>query len=899
MLSEWWSDVKYRLRALFRRADMERDLDDELRFHVDRETEKLVRAGLSLGEARRQARLAFGGMDRTKEESRDARGVSALDIVGQDLRYAMRGLRASPGFAAAVIVTLALGIGANAAMFGIIDRLMFRPPAYLHAPELVHRVYLSRIVRGSERTDSRTEYTRYLDFRKYTSAFDQIVAFGQRPIAVGLGDEAREVPVGTVSAGFWSLFEARPALGRFFAPDEDVPPAGSPVAVISDAYWRTRFAGARDIIGKSLWVGTLRYTIIGVAPVGFSGIDPDRPAAIWIPITSFAGSGGLRDSYYRNYDWSWLQMLARRKAGITEAAATADLTNAYLRSWNAERALDGVLAAPEAARPRAAAGSLFESRGPSASAVGKVAVWLGGVTAIVLLIACANVANLMLARALRRRREIALRLALGVSRGRLLSQLLTEGLLLALFGGVAGLVVAQLGGSLVRARFLPDSPTTNVLYDGRTLLFAAATAVFVGLVTGLAPMLRASRGDLTDSLKAGSREGTYQRSRARTALLLFQGALSVVLLVGAGLFVRSLQNVRALRLGYDPDPVMIADVELRGTKLERQQTEALTRSMLEAAKAMPAVEHAAYGVSIPFWSTYAISISVPGIDSVRKLGQFTLQAATPEYFATMGTRIIRGRAFGPEDDHANVPRVIVVSESMARKLWPGEDALGKCVHVRADTIPCATVIGIAEDIKQNSLTRAEGLNYYVPITQFATDDRTLFIRTRGAAARQVEPVRRALQTLLPGAAYVTLTPMREIVGGPMQSWEVGATMFLAFGVLALLVAGVGLYSVVAYTVAQRTQELGVRIALGARSADVVRLVVGQGVRFAAAGIAIGGAIAYWAGRFIGPLLFDVSPRDPVVYGVVAVVLLAVAVVATVVPARRATRVDPVLAMRGD
>ncbi|MDF2775701.1 MAG: permease, partial [Geminicoccaceae bacterium] len=551
----------------------------------------------------------------------------------------------------------------------------------------------------------------------------------------------------------------------------------------------------------------------------------------------------------------------------------------------------------DSARPRATAEPIVLQRGPGASPVSRIAVWVAGVAAIVLLIACANVANLLLARALFRKREIALRMALGASRGRLLAQVLTESTLLGALGGVAGLAVAQWGGAVLRAMFLREPGSASVVADGRALGFAGAAVVVVGILVGLVPGLQAGRAALAPSLKAGAREGTYQRSRARTTLLVLQATLSVVLLVGAGLFVRSLRNVRAMDLGFDVDPVLVALPNLRGLRLPPEERAALARRLVDAARTMPEVESAARGISVPFWSTERMGFTVPGIDSLRQTSRFTVQMASADYFQTIGTRVLRGRAI-TDADRADGQRVTVVSEGMAAALWPGQDAIGKCIMVRGDPSgQCHMVVGIAENIRQNSLTDADMLQWYVPIEQRRPESALLFVRTRGDAAAHAEAVRRKLQPLMPGSGYVTVMPMREIFDPRQRGWQLGATMFVAFGVLALVLAAVGLYSVIAYGVAQRTQEIGVRIALGARTGDVLRMVLGQGVRFATVGVLLGVAVALAASRWVGPLLFSVTPTDPAVYATVAVLLLGAAVVASLVPAFRAARVDPNVALR--
>jgi putative ABC transport system permease protein len=457
------------------------------------------------------------------------------------------------------------------------------------------------------------------------------------------------------------------------------------------------------------------------------------------------------------------------------------------------------------------------------------------------------------------------------------------------------LIIAHWGGTALRAAFVERSEAPAGLSDPRTVFYAAAAAIGVGLITGLAPIFSAGRVDPTSDLKAGAREGTYGRSRTRVALLVMQGTLSVVLLVGAGLFVRSLWNVQAMRWGYDVDPVLVVGTNMRGTTLDSAARVAFFERLLAAGKAIPGVENAALQDAVPFWNTSSTSLYVEGIDTVSRLGQFNFNKISPEYFATLGTRIIRGRGIS-RDDVAGAPRAMVVSEAMAKTLWPGRDAIGQCIRVRADTMPCTFVVGIAENIKAGNLTDDPSFYYYVPATQVVRTQ-GLFVRTRGDARKLQETVRRQLQREMPGASYVTVMPFSEIIGSQRRSWNLGAMMFTAFGFLALLLAAIGLYSVIAYNVAQRTHELGVRRALGAQAGDVVRMVVTDGLRLASVGIVIGVSIALWAGRWVQPLLFGVSPKDPLVFTIVATVLVGVAIAASWVPALRASRVDPNVALR--
>jgi predicted permease len=772
----------------------------------------------------------------------------------------------------------------------------------LKDPETAHRIYMYQTFRGTDRPGGVSQYVRYTDISELTSSFSSTAGHTTRQLAIGVGDAAREMTVAAVSAPFFGFFDAPTVKGRYFTASEDQTPSGDAVAVLSFAMWQTQFGGSESVLDSTVQIGSLKYSIIGVAPPGFVGLWSDRPPVAFIPITSYAGQQNFRGQsrqWWETYSWGWMDMIARRKPEVSITAANTDVSNAARLSYERSLIEQPRRQPIDIAKPRGTVGSILQSRGPNASAVSKVATWVAGMSVVVLLIACANVANLLLARALRRKREIALRLALGVRRGRLLSQLLTESVLLAVLGGAAGMIVAHWGGAALRAGLLPQSEAAVGFQDIRTVLYAAGAALVVGLLTGLAPILQASRADLTGDLKAGAREGTYGRSRLRVGLLVVQGALSVILLVGAGLFVRSLGNVRNIRLGYDVDPIMMVSTDMRGMELDSAAQVALKGRLLEAAKSIPIVENASRQVGVPFWSSWSQSLYVEGIDTVSRFGSFMVNAVSPSYFNTFGTRLLRGRGI-EESDLGAGPKVMVVSQKMGQVLWPGRDPIGQCIRMNADTMPCHTVVGIAEDIKAGSLKPDSSFYYYVPATQFSPQSGGLFVRVRSGTARQhMETVRRRLQQEMPGASYVRLTPFSEVMGQQTQSWRLGATMFVAFGVLALVLAAVGLYSVIAYNVAQRQHELGVRVALGASGSDVIRLVVSDGLKVVGAGIAGGLLIALWAGRFVEPLLFSVSPRDPSVFTLVAAALIGVAIAASWVPARRASRVDPNVVLRSD
>jgi putative ABC transport system permease protein len=899
-------EILGRLRAWFRRDQLDRELADDMKAHIELIARDLESGGMSAAAARDAARRQIGNVTALREQSRDAWGFPAIESALQDVRYALRGLRRSPGFTFTVIVTLALGIGANAAMFGVIDRLMFRPLPYMREPGDVNRVYLWTAYQGRPSANNVFPYTRYLDLKRGTSSFANDAAVAEWRLAVGRGDATRVRRVSAVSASFFDFFDAPPARGRYFFAREDSLPMGTLVAVISHPFWVSEFASG-DITGRTLKVGTLDYTIVGVTPPGFAGAWTGRPSDVFIPITTFAANMNRSavGDYWLNYRWDWTEMLVRRKPGVSEEAASADLSSAYIRSRAAARAINPRVLPDSLVHPRAIAGAVRTAAGPQPGAESRVLLWVSGVAGIVLLIACANVANLMFARVLRRRREITVRLALGVSRSRLVMQFVTEALVLALLGGVAGLFVAQWGGVAIRALLLPQGSDFNLATDWRTLGVALGCAIIAAILTAAGPAFVATRTDLAATLKAGVREGTSQRSRVRSALLIAQGAMSVVLLVGAGLFVRSLENVRAVPLGYDPAPILEVTPDFRGSEGDSASRVEVRRRLLAAAQAIQGVEYATRFNS-RFFATNTADLRVPGIDSVAKLGRFNLQLGTPDFFKVLGTRILRGRSFD-ETDRAGTPLVGVVSEAMGRALWPGKDPIGQCFHVAwgdqygVDKAPCTTVIGIAENTAQQNLGDDPRFMYYLPIEQRSPHQiAALMLRMsdRNASA-QMERVRAELTKAMPGDGLVIVRPLQEVVDDQSRSWRLGATLFVAFGGLALVVAIVGLYGVISYNVAQRMHELGVRVALGASTADVTGLVVRQGIVLALAGVVIGLVLAVTAARWIQPLLFRQSATDPITYVVVAAAMLLAALAASLIPAMRAARADPNVALRAD
>jgi putative ABC transport system permease protein len=897
-------EIVLRLVAWFRRGSLSADLSAELEAHAEFLARDLEQEGMSPDEARAAARRQLGNTTLHRESSRDAWGFPALESIAQDLRYAIRGLVHAPGFTITVVLTLGLGIGANAAMFAVIDRLMFRPFPHMRDPGTVHRVYVETNV-TRRNTNSVIPYTRYLDLIGPSRSFSQHAAVSEWRLAVGIGPDTRVQKVAGVSGSFFSFFDMRPVQGRFFGAAEDQTPMGSLVAVLSHDYWRTALGG-RDMLGQQMRIGKLDYTVIGVAPEGFVGTVQGRPPEIFIPITTVpANLDQGRTTYFSTYIWDWVEVIVRRKPGVSEAAATAELSTAYVQSRNRQRETNPRVLPDSVAHPRALVAPLRSAAGPDPGPEARVLLWLAGVAGIVLLIACANVANLMLARVLRRRREIAVRLALGVRRSRLVGQFIIEALLLATIGIVAGLLFAQWGGIAIRQLLLPEGSTFNLVTDWRTIGVAVACSLTAALLSTVGPSILGTRADLTSSLKAGAREGAFRRSRLRSGLLILQGALSVVLLIGAGLFVRSLRNVLAIPLGYDASRVVEAYPDFRDLALDTATERATLQLLLATAQSIPATQGAAR-MNTGLFNSNIATLRVPGIDSVEQLGRFNAQVTSPEYFDVMQTRIIRGRAYSARDG-AGAPPVAVVSQAMARLLWPGQDPIGQCMEVswnpaaKLPVHPCTMVIGVAQDAISGSLTADQRLKYYLNVDQMGSGwaSRVLVRLVGRPTAAEMERVRLALQAVMPGNGFVVVRQLQEVVDDQSRSWRLGATLFVAFGGLALVVAAVGLYGVIGYTIAQRMHELGMRIALGARSSHIVRLVVKEGVEFAAAGAGVGLLIAFLASRWLEPLLYKQSPRDPLVYGAVALVMILVGIVASGMPAWRAIRADPNRALRSE
>jgi len=896
--------------ALHRPDIVEHDVAEEIRTHLDLRTEQFIREGLSPEAARAEARRRFGPLFTAtrelrhvaNERDRTMRIREWFDTLRQDIRYAARGLRREPMFAMFIVATLALGIGANAAMFGVVDRLLLRGPEHITAPSRVMRVYETEQPTGmNEFTTNTFGYVMYELLRHDAHSFEGVAAYVVLPEGriMGHGADATPVSLGQATADLFPLVGVKPALGRFFTASEDRTSGAEHVAVIGYALWQHSYGGDRGVLGRTITLNEAPYTIVGVAPRGFTGPELSR-ADVWLPM-SLLTTFSTTDDWTRTWNGQWLRIVARLKAGVTPEAASADATAAYRHAYNGGDKTDA------AARLFVAPLS-FNGQGKESTEVA-VSRWLVGVAAVVLLIACSNVVNLLLARSLRRRREVAVRLALGAGRLRLVRLLLTESVMLAALGGAAGLLVALLTGRLMRTVLLSNVEWTSSPVDTRVLALSAGLALAVGILVGLLPAVRSSRPDLTAALKAGVREGGTQGSGLRAALTVAQASLSIVLLVGAGLFVRSLWNVRGLDLGIQPDRVLVVSPRwpsVRKLDQAAQDRENARRNdfyprALERIRSLPGVDHAALTVGLSFRSSFRQDLRVPGWDSIPHLkgGDPGISAIGSDYLETVGTRLVRGRTFTPAD-RAGSESVALVNETMARTLWPARDPIGDCLftgETKKNAI-CARIVGVVADARRGSLREDPAMHYYVPFGQERGMGGTeLLVRPHGPPEALVPAVRALLQQLDPSITYVDAQSLQASVDPQIRPWRLGASVFGLMGVLALIVAAIGLYSVLSYLVAQRTHELGVRIALGARGGDILGIVLRSSLGMAVLGVATGLALSRAIGRFVAPLLFETSPADPGVLGGVAFVMLAVALLASLVPALKAKRVNPMEALR--
>jgi len=812
--------------------------------------------------------------------------------LSQDLRYSIRSLAKSPLLTSAAVLTLGLGIGANTAMFEVVDRLFFKPPSHVVEPSHLMRIRLRPTVTpavvGSGRVPASHPigtYVRY-NWLRACKAFSGIAAYGSTSrVSLGLGANAEQINAALVTASFFPTLGVQPTLGRFFTEDEDRLGAGAHVVVLSAEFWTHRFGKEPSALGKTLDVGKGVYTIVGVAPEGFSGIDLQIPD-VWLPITTAAPE--LIGEQSLGPNWFWLsESVARLRPGVAPGSAAAEATAIYsAHAKNVDEPASVVLA------------SIHDIPGTQTGV--KLTLWLTGVCVIVLLIACANVANLLLARGVQRRREFAVRLALGASRGRLAQQLLAECALITVVGGGVALLLTFVLGRVLLAALLPHA-TLGSPFDARTLLYTGAAVIVTVLLAGLAPSILSSAHNLSEALKTGVREGNASRSGARRVLLTSQVALTVILLSGAALFVVSLHNVRTIPVGFDPEHLIAVSEDLGPLGYSKLQVDAAYQRIAARVRGEPGVEGVAMAVGSPWGVGIVVSVSVPGLDSLPRFpggGPF-ISAVTPNYFDLMGTRIVRGREFTAEDDLGS-PLVTVVSQNMADSYWPHQDPIGKCLMLMREK-QCTEVVGVAQDTHHGRLVERSGAALYIPLAQSDSSVNTpvtaLLVKTRGVAANLSSTIRLVIQDSFAELPYPRVDAYPTLFAAELRPWKVGSTLLSLFGILGLVLAAVGLYGAISYSVSQRTQEMGIRIALGANRLDVLGIAIGEGFRVTLAGICAGILASLLAGKAVASQLYGVSPSDPVILALVGVMLVVIALLASYFPGARATRTDPMVALR--
>jgi putative ABC transport system permease protein len=881
------------LRALARRRRRDEDLDHELQSYLESAIEANMAAGMSRADATRAARLAMGSLDAVKTDTRAAGWESMLETSGQDLRYSARLLRRSPGFTAAAVLTLGLGIGGTTAAFSVVDALFVRGPEGVTNPGTLRRLYVKR----NEGTSARSPYgisNIWADaelIRKDGSAFADVAAYRvPEPVDLGRGESAARVRASVVSERYFPLLGIRPAAGRLFLPEDERVLGARPVAVISDALWQSQFARASEAIGREILINGRPLQIVGVAARGFLGIDAD-PVGVWIP-SAMAFALGLEDTEgdwrVRNDVITDSSLIARLAPGTSEVAA-ASQTNTVL-SHAAHAELDQT---PEVSiQPISLAGYPLDTRTTN------LALWTALAACLVLLIACANVANLLLARTVTRRRELAMRLSLGAGTSRIARQHLTESAVLGLLGCGVGLAIAAWAMDMMREFPIPPDATR---IDARVLGVSLAITALTSVLFGVLPASRASRLDPMAGLKNAQAIGDMRRTRMSRTLVAIQVSLSFALLVGAGLFVRSLDRIAAVRSGVAWNRLLVISTNIgpdRYGTLPRQEFFALAQTRLAA---MPGIEHVSTTTTPPFGNRYSSGpYDIEGVKQIGRHSGASLNYVGPDYFETIGTRIVRGRAILATDTPDAEP-VAVVSESMAAEMAPYGDPIGMCVNMYEG--PCSRVVGIAETQRDHLLfERGRPMLFRAQAQaphQISHGVPTILARTNGAPESHQAAIRAALQGLRTDLPYVSVEPMAERLRSTRLPFRLGASIFSAFGVLALALAGVGLYGLLGYFVAERTAEIGVRRALGAPSESVVALVTRQSLLPVVIGVVAGLAVAFVGSRYLGSMLFGVEPRDAVSFVGAGLFLVFTALIATLAPAFRATRIDPIVALRQD
>jgi predicted permease len=906
--------LRLRLRALFFKSKMEEELDEEVRFHLEREIEENIARGMSREEARYAALRSFGGIERVKEESRDERGIRLLDEVRQDLRYGLRILLKKPGFTVVVVITLALGIGANTAIFSLINAVLLKMLPVKNPEQLV----LFNQDNGGTRSDS-FSYSAYKLFQDHNDVLSGVLAYYPLRLTVSVDGQPEPAVSGQLVTGnYYAVLGVNAVLGRTIVPDDDQMPGEHPVCVISYNYWQRRFARDPAIVGKTIHLSGAPFTIIGVTPPEFFGLEVGSSLDVSIPvmmqeqvtpgIRSFMQDGNNR-----------FRVMGRLRSGIIMQHAQASMGLLY-QQFLADR-FARLSSSSKGKKPNQ---SMLEQRLVLASGsrglselrrqFSQPLLVLMSMVALVLLIACANVAGLMLARAVARRKEIAVRLVLGAGRLRLIRQLLTESILLASLGGVLGLFFTYWGTRLLLPLLAQGEIPLHLDLnpDVRVLGFTAVLAVLTGVLFGLAPAYQATRVDLQTTLKNDSQDlsGRGANLTFGEAFVIAQVALSLLLLIGAGLFVRSLQKLQQVDAGFARENVLVLKLEPVGSNRKTPQLAALYEELLRRVGALPSVRLTSLvGYSPMSRREWLVMGQNPETDNQIYLQDYMPQhnedmrihwmQVYPNAFGALGIPLIAGRDFNPQDSQG-AKKVAVINESMAHRFFKNENPIGRRFGFRGpENSGEIEIIGVVKDTKLNSLREEGRPMFYQPFYQANTGrgQMTLVVRTSGNPMQVAAAVRREARTLDPAMPMFEVETLATQIAATLRQERLVATLSSCFGLLALLLACLGLYGILSYAVARRTNEIGIRMALGAERSDVLWLVLRDALRLALIGIVLGILAALAAARLVSSQLFGISAADPLTLSLAILMLLVVAALASYLPARRATKVDPLLALR--
>jgi predicted permease len=891
-LRTWFIRLSEILHKSRREGELAAEMESHLQLHIDDN----LRAGMSPAEARREAIMKLGGLEQTKETYRERRGLPLLETFLQDLRFSARMLRKNPGVTFVVVLTLALGVGANTAIFGLVNGLLLqRLP--VPAPEQIAALVIQSS--GSSLGALGFSYPQFVEFREQMApiceVFGSATAWRSTFTADGHSDT---LTIGGVSSNYFSALGLKPALGRLVLPSEGEHPGEPATVVLGYGFWQRRFGGDPRVIGKQVRVGGKPATIVGVAPGEFSGQFTVFEMDAYAPLSTLFDKSSA-NNFWNSRDIHVMLVLARLKPDVTLTLAQSrfDVSSRRLAAQYpaTDKDFSVIVMDERLARPIPYANNAFIM-------FSAVFLILG---VLVLLLACTNIANILMARASVRQREMAIRAALGGARSRLVRQMLTETILTALLGGIAGVFLgawlSRLVGSIPQMSGLPIR--LGFGFDWRVFAYALAAVFFTAIFAGLSPALRATRADVNTVLHQGGRTdaGGAARHKVRGDLMAAQVAGSLTLLIVAGLFVRSLQAIEHADLGFDPNQLLNVRLDPALNNYNQTQTKEFYRALETKIRALPGVQFASLATAVPIsYGRAKDSVYVEGrpVAPGRRAPGVFFNAVDQPYFEAMRIPLLLGRAFSEADSESS-QRVAIINETMGKQFWPTENPIGKRFSVAADSGPFIEIVGVARDGKYTTPAEDQQPYFYLPLAQNFTSERTLQIRSSLPAEALISEVQRQILKLDSNAPIEQIQTMKESLGGALGYFlfRLGASLAAAMGLLGLLLAVVGVYGVVSYAATQRTQELGIRMALGASPRQILALLLKQGVRLVAAGLLFGLAGAWALTRAMSFMLFGVSHSDPVTYMAAGALLSGITLLACWIPARRAMRVDPMVALR--